>query len=140
MRTTIDVLNPDEIFVFGSNLAGFHGAGAAKRALTFGAQSGCGMGTSGHTYAIATKDHRLRVLPLSIIDAQVEVFTHVAESLPFNRFLVTDIGCGFAGYVPGQIAPMFLESSKLRNVYFSQRFCDAMLAEDSFANPQTWTV
>lgn len=110
MRTTPDKitrLEPNEVFVFGSNLAGRHGKGAAKDALMFGAKYGVGQGPCGQTYAIATKDERLRPLPVAQIKAQVERFlVHVLLHLE-TTFLVTPIGCGYAGYGSGDIAPMF---------------------------------
>lgn len=104
----ITSLKPHEIFVFGSNLAGIHGAGAAKTAhQKFLAAWGEGTGLTGQCYAIATKDSHLRVLPLHKIESQVKRFMEFAKSYHHLQFLVTAIGCGYAGYTPEQIAPMF---------------------------------
>lgn len=101
-------LTPDEVFVFGSNYAGRHGKGAALKARQkFGARNGQGTGRMGQSYGIATKGHRLGVLPLHAIQVQVERFIRYAEQHPDTRFLVTPIGCGLAGYKPSDIAPMF---------------------------------
>jgi hypothetical protein len=98
----------DWIFVFGSNLAGRHGKGAAKVARDrFGAVYGVGYGRTGMSYAIATKDIHLRTLPLESIKADVDEFLHYARSHPEKSFFVTRIGCGLAGYSDAQIAPMF---------------------------------
>lgn len=104
-------LAKDEIFVFGSNLAGHHGKGAALvAAKKFGARYGVGRGPTGQCYAIATKNRRLDVLQLSNIRDQVVDFLYYAKSNPRLRFLVTPIGCGLAGYQPSQIAPMFRDA------------------------------
>lgn len=97
-----------EIFVFGSNLAGRHGRGAAKYAKEkYGAIYGQGIGLQGKSYAIPTKDENLNPLPLSKISQYVMEFLDFAELNPQYIFKVTYIGCGLAGYVPEQIAPMF---------------------------------
>lgn len=97
-----------EVFVFGSNLAGRHGRGAALEARrAHGAESGVGSGPTGRAYAIPTKDERLNSLPLPVIACHVRAFVAYAESRPSDRFRVTRVGCGLAGYVDAQIAPMF---------------------------------
>lgn len=113
MRTTperITSLRPNEIFVFGSNLAGVHGAGAARCALKFGAMYGEGIGHLGQTYAIPTKDSNIKTLPLWKIECYVKRFLEFATALNERTFLVTPIGCGLAGYSPKDIAPMFKNS------------------------------
>lgn len=96
------------IFVFGSNLAGRHGKGAAFTAKrSFGAVYGVGVGHTGNAYAIPTKDRNIRTLPLSEIRKYVEGFVIYAEQNPTLMFTVTKIGCGLAGYTEEQIAPMF---------------------------------
>jgi hypothetical protein len=96
------------IFVFGSNLAGVHGAGSAKRAfLNHGAVWGRGVGLNGDSYAIPTKDEQLRTLPLHRIGRYVGLFLELARARPNWTFCVVAIGCGLAGYKPYQIAPMF---------------------------------
>lgn len=106
----ITSLLPNEIFVFGSNLAGRHGLGAAKVALKFGAKLGYGVGHFGQTYAIPTKDNFIRTLPLEEIELHVHAFKRHASQNPGLTFLVTPIGCGLAGYNPRDIAPMFKDS------------------------------
>lgn len=97
-----------QIFVFGSNLAGRHGKGAALYARQHhGAVYGQGNGLWGRSYAIPTKDVYLRPLPLETIQFYVEVFIDVARRHPEMNFNVTRIGCGLAGYQDHQIAPMF---------------------------------
>lgn len=97
------------IFVFGSNLQGIHGKGAAFQAKTvFGAVSGIGAGLMGNCYAIPTKLDPYHRLNLSEIQVFVTNFnrlthTHLIES----KFFITRIGCGLAGYTDEQIAPMF---------------------------------
>lgn len=96
------------IFVFGSNLAGRHGKGAALYALEHkGAIYGRGVGPQGNSYAIPTKGMRLQVLPLETIQLYVNTFIEYAKHNPELEFEVTRIGCGLAGYKDEQIAPMF---------------------------------
>lgn len=96
------------IFVFGSNLAGRHGKGAALYALQHhGAVYGQGMGLQGSSYGIPTKDEYLKTLPLIRIQLHVQEFLRFAASNPDLTFQVTPIGCGLAGYQPKDIAWMF---------------------------------
>lgn len=92
----IQSLKPSKVFVFGSNLAGIHGAGAAELAFTkFGARWGKGWGkTSNQSYAIPTKDKRIRTMPLAQIQPYVDEFIGYATLNPETEFLVTKIGCG----------------------------------------------
>lgn len=103
----ITKLRSNEIFVFGSNLAGIHGKGAARDALAFGATHGLGFGFSGQTFAIPTKDRKLKTRPREAIAADVAVFLGYAKEMDYLVFLVTPIGCGLAGYSPKEIAPLF---------------------------------
>jgi hypothetical protein len=99
------------IFVFGSNLGGRHGKGAALYARqNHGAIYGQATSLQGESYAIPTKDANLRTLPLEEIQRHVECFKSFARSHPHMTFQVTPIGCGLAGYTPQQIAPMFKAS------------------------------
>lgn len=105
----------NEIFVFGSNLLGIHGAGAAKTArLHYGAQNGIGFGRTGDAYAIPTKYRPTlgcsESLPLSEIAEYVKIFVDYAASRPNLAFRVTRIGCGLAGYMDKDIAPMFKDA------------------------------
>jgi len=100
-----------EIFVFGSNLAGRHGKGAALFALqNHGAIYGQGIGHQGNSYAIPTKDHQLKTLPVSEIKTYVNQFIRYARKNPQLQFNVTRIGCGLAGYTDSDIAPLFKNS------------------------------
>lgn len=97
-----------EIFVFGSNLAGSHGKGAALHARKhYGAEYGVGVGPTGSAYAIPTKDGKLRTLPLDQIRGYVDAFLAFAAQNPDLTFRVTAIGTGLAGYSHAEIAPMF---------------------------------
>jgi len=99
------------IFVFGSNLAGIHGAGAALHARNeYGAKLGEGIGRTGGAYAIPTKDERIKTLPLHRIQEYVTNFIVYAIEHPELKFNVTAIGCGLAGYTPMAIAPMFKDA------------------------------
>lgn len=102
-----------KIFVFGSNLAGRHGKGAALHARQeHGAIYGQGVGLQGNSYAIPTKDARLRTLPLSNINRYVEAFLEFADAHSEMTFQVTAIGTGLAGYSHDQIAPMFADAPR----------------------------
>lgn len=95
-------------FVFGSNLAGRHGAGAAKDAVMYyGALVGQGVGPQGTAYALPTKDWRLDPLPLARIATHVADFIDYAEFRPELIFAVTRVGCGLAGFTDEDIAPLF---------------------------------
>lgn len=97
-----------EIFVFGSNEAGRHGAGAAAYAvLEHGAKYGKAYGLQGNSFAIPTKDKYIKTLSLNMINVYVEKFLEFANKHPEMTFMLTAIGCGLAGYKPEQIAPMF---------------------------------
>lgn len=97
-----------QIFVFGSNLAGRHGAGSALEAMrNHGAVYGKGRGLEGDSYAIPTKSMYMNTLPLNVIQFYVDDFLRYAKRNPHLEFNVVAIGCGLAGYKPEQIAPMF---------------------------------
>ena len=101
------------IFVFGSNEAGRHGAGAAYYAAKHkGAVSGVGFGAIGVSFAIPTKDRQLITLGLHHIEAYVKRFLTHARMNPRTKFQVTQIGCGLAGLKKEDIAPMFYTASK----------------------------
>ena len=99
----IDSLSSGEIFVFGSNLAGMHGGGAARVAhMKFGAEWGVGVGLTGQCYAIPTMQGGVET-----IAPYVDDFIVFAAEHPGLTFLVTPIGCGIAGFAPEEIAPRF---------------------------------
>ena len=97
-----------EVFVFGSNEAGVHGAGAALHAYKReGARWGFSYGHSGNSFAIPTKNQRIQTLPQSRIQLYVYGFMAYAQGAPELVFKVTQIGCGLAGFSKHDIAPMF---------------------------------
>lgn len=113
----------DEIFVFGSNLRGRHGKGAALQALNmYGAKEGVGIGPSGNSYAIPTKDSNLRVLSLKDIASYVNEFINYAKINYNYHFLVTKIGCGLAGYKESDIAPLFKNCKGVFNIHLPETF------------------
>lgn len=96
------------IWVFGSNRAGRHGLGAAKVAhVNFGARYGVGEGRTGDAYAIPTKNRRLEVLPLCVVEGSVAGFLEYARTNGKEQFFVTKVGCGYAGHTDAEIAPFF---------------------------------
>lgn len=126
MRVTpeeIKKLPEGEIFVFGSNLSGNHGKGAAKTALGWGAVYGQAKGLQGRTYGIPTKAKSVKkVLPLPDIKKFVDEFIEFAKSRPDLIFQVTEIGCGLAGYRPKEIAPLFIDAKDVNNINLPARF------------------
>jgi len=109
----------DMIFVFGSNLAGIHGSGAAKFAREKRQfPLNLGVGPSGSCYAIPTKDWDIETLPIHVIQLYVNQFINYASLMEGAdvQFQVTRIGCGLAGYRDGDIAPMFMKAP--RNCWF----------------------
>lgn len=124
-----------QIFVFGSNLSGIHGKGAAKYALQHkGAIWGKGVGLQGNSYAIPTKDIDVKT-PLSLdrINDYVNkfiLFANENENLYF--FEVTPIGCGYAGYKPEQIAPMFYPLFNNFNIKLPNEFTDILFQRSYF--------
>lgn len=113
-----DIMNrPNGIFVFGSNLAGRHGKGAAFSAhVLYGAEMGVGEERTGRCYAIPTKDRQLQTLDVKVIGIHVYLFLRYAQNHPELDFAVTRIGCGYAGYTDADIAPLFRRCN-LKNVY-----------------------
>ena len=104
-------MSEQAVFVFGSNRAGIHGAGAAKFAREQrGAEYGVGEGRTGNAYGIPTKDECVCTLPLNEIAKHVRQFIRYAVDNPDVLFQVTPIGCGLAGYTPTDIAPMFRDA------------------------------
>lgn len=121
MRITPDhitTLRPDEIFVFGSNLAGMHAGGAARFAWqNCGAIWGQGVGLQGQSYAIPTMQGGVET-----IKPYVDEFIDFARQHPRLNFLVTEIGCGIAGFTPDQIAPLFERAANVENISLPERF------------------
>lgn len=106
--------DPNSIFVFGSNLAGAHGGGAAATALKkYGAIPGQGFGLQGESYAIPTKDHKIATLRFTEVAYWIEQFHKWAmfNEYIYNEIFVTKIGCGLAGFTEQQIAPLFKQYS-----------------------------
>lgn len=104
-------LNPREIFVFGSNLAGRHGKGAALQAFTrYGAKYGRGVGFHGNTYAIPTKTGDLEIMPIHDIVPYIHEFVQFTKDHPELSFYVTPVGCGLAEYKPSDIAEHFKDA------------------------------
>ena len=119
----IDTLEKDEIFVFGSNLAGHHMGGAARVAnIKFGAEWGVGVGLTGQSYAIPTMQGGVET-----IRPYVDEFIEFANQHQNMKFLVTRIGCGIAGFNDEDIAPLFRKALPVSNIYLPQKFYDILL-------------
>ena len=114
----ITELGPDEIFLFGSNLAGRHLGGAARTARErFGAVMGQGVGLQGQSYAIPTMQGGVET-----IKPYVDQFIELAREWDQTTFYVTRIGCGIAGFKDSEIAPLFAEALDLYNVRLPESF------------------
>ena len=114
----ISSLLPDEIFVFGSNLYGHHGGGAARAAFNkFGAIWGQGVGLQGQSYAIPTMQGGVET-----IAPYVDEFIKFTNEHPDKFFYVTRIGCGIAGFRDEEIAPLFEKAINLNNVCLPESF------------------
>lgn len=117
----ITELSDNEVFVFGSNVQGMHGGGAAWYAnKNFGAEWGVGEGLTGRSYALPTMEGE------ASLKKAVERFIDCAKSRPDLTFLVTAVGCGIAGYTPDEVAPLFKEATSLENVYLPKVFSDLL--------------
>ena len=114
----ITALDPDEVFVFGSNLHGMHCGGAARTAvLRFGAIMGQGVGMQGQSYAIPTMQGGVET-----IRPYVDEFIALAREWDQTTFDVTRIGCGIAGFTDEEIAPLFADTLPLYNVRLPRSF------------------
>lgn len=114
----ISSLKPDEVFVFGSNLQGYHGGGAARVAqMRFGAIYGQGVGLQGQSYAIPT----MQGGP-DTIQPYVDQFIAFAKEHTELFFYVTRIGCGIAGFKDQDIAPLFMEALSVENICLPESF------------------
>ena len=126
MRTTPDEikkLEQEQIFVFGSNLSGRHGKGAAKTALGWGAKWGQAAGLQGRTYGIPTKDASIRrTLTIDEIKPFVDDFIEFAKTRKDLIFLVTEVGCGLAGLKPKDVAPLFIKAVDVENIHLPEKF------------------
>lgn len=118
----ISSLAENEIFVFGSNLAGYHGGGAACIAReNFGAVWGQGVGLQGQSYAIPTMQGGVET-----IKPYVDEFIDFARTHNHYTFLVTRIACGIAGFRPSEIAPLFANAINVENVILPEDFVEVI--------------
>lgn len=118
----IKTLKPGEVFVFGSNRQGWHGGGAAAMAhMYFGAVWGQGGGLQGCSYAIPTME-----AGIDAVGWYVDEFIAFARENPEKHFLVTEIGCGVAGFSPQEIAPLFHDAIAMDNVSLPRSFWEVI--------------
>lgn len=114
----ITSLKDNEVFVFGSNLQGMHGGGAARVAYDkFGAVWGQGVGMQGQSYAIPTMHGGT-----DVIAPYVDEFIKYAKEHSEKQFLVTPIGCGIAGFTEAEIAPLFKDAVEVENIWLPEKF------------------
>ena len=115
-------LAENEIFVFGSNLSGHHGGGAARIAReSFGAVWGQGVGMQGQCYAIPTMQGGVET-----IKPYVDEFIDFARTHAEYTFLVTRIACGIAGFTPSEITPLFADAIDVGNVILPEDFVEVI--------------
>lgn len=123
--SNITELSKCEVFVFGSNLQGTHGGGAARIAYNeFGAEWGVGEGPTGRCYAIPTMHGGL-----DVIRPYVEDFLNYAKKHPMQRFLLTRVGCGIAGFKDSEMAPLFAEAIDIPNIAIPREWLPYMLID-----------
>ncbi len=123
----ITKLEDNEIFVFGSNTQGAHIGGAARFAMGFGAVYGQAFGIQGRTFAIPTVDYtKSSKMKVYEIKKYVDKFLDFTLEHKELNFLVTEIGCGIAGFKVEEMAELFKDASKdvCGNVYLPKRFYD----------------
>ncbi len=109
-----------EYFVFGSNLAGRHGAGAARFAAQWhGAIYGVGRGITGRSYALPTKDEYINSRTLAEIDAEIKLFLDWAKAHRADRFNLTPVGCGLAGFERSTIWKILKKHGVPKNVFLT---------------------
>ncbi|MGI6572502.1 MAG: hypothetical protein ACOX19_03585 [Fermentimonas sp.] len=114
----ISDLKANEVFVFGSNLDGAHGAGAARIARQrFGAVWGQGVGLQGQSYGIPTMHGGIEE-----IKPYVDEFIEFARFHPELTFLVTRVGCGIAGFYDSEMAPLFAQAVSIPNIHLPESF------------------
>jgi hypothetical protein len=117
----ITSLKENEIFVFGSNLAGQHIGGAAKQAHEqFGAEIGVGEGMTGQCYAFPTLGNNFEKLPFHMLRRSVRKLYQCCIDFPSFSFLLTPVGTGIAGYKVSEIAPLF--KNHPQNLIIQQEF------------------
>ncbi len=120
-------LAENEVFVFGSNLAGIHGAGAARFAMdNFGAEYGVGEGFTGQCWALPTKNKDIQVRDLLSIDKSIYKLREAVVANPDKFFIITAIGCGLAGLKAEDIAPTFEDFLEFENISLPQSFIDVL--------------
>jgi len=120
----INELKAEEVFVFGSNLAGRHGAGVARQALQWGVVYGVGEGLCGQTYSFPTLDSNLQKRSMFALSISVDKFYTCANQHPELIFLLTEVGCGLAGFTHEEIAPFFHNAPS--NVVLPERFLEIL--------------
>lgn len=122
-NNNITELKENEIFVFGSNMSGRHGKGAAKTAMKWGAKYGQASGIQGKTYGIPTVNANItNKLHVDKIKIFINAFYFYVITHPEKHFLITEIGCGLAGHNIKNIAPLFKNFIYLENVSLPVKF------------------
>lgn len=125
----IESLDKNEVLVFDSYKSGNYNSEMGKLALRYGAQKHKKYGMSGNTFAIPTRDDKMKALPLVDIDIYVEGFLIAAEQWAIKKFFVTEIGCSSTAYKPWEIAPMFKRAMRMKNVFLPDSFLKILLNE-----------
>ena len=141
----IDTLLPKQIFVFGSNVLGYHTGGASGTARKkFGAVWGQAEGLQGQCYAIPV-DYGKNIRKDKEVKEAVDRFIAFAKANPDLFFLVTRVGCGIAGYHDEEMAQFFIDALELKNVSLPKSFVEALNGGsvnydlERFLEPQEYT-
>ncbi len=127
----LSYLRPNEVFVFGSNLSGHHGGGAARTAVErFGAIWGQGVGMQGQSYGIPTMHGGV-----DAIKPYVDEFIAYARAHTDKLFYVTRIGCGIAGFRDEEMAPLFADAVGMENIILPRSFADVLAVQPVRSEP-----
>ena len=133
----VESLKEGQVFVFGSNLIGYHSGGASLIAMQrFGAVWGQAEGPQGQCYAIPVDIRGEAVENVSAyMKRHIDKFLAYAKAHKDQFFIVIRVGCGNAGFDEEFMAPFFKEALKMENVSLPKSFVD-ILKKSTIRNAQ----
>ena len=124
----VESLKDGQVFVFGSNLIGYHSGGASLVAMQrFGAVWGQAEGPQGNCYAIPVDIRGEAVDNVSMyMKRHIDKFLAYAKAHKDQFFVIIKVGCGNAGFDEEFMAPFFKEALKMENVSLPKSFVDIL--------------
>ena len=124
----VESLKEGQVFVFGSNLIGYHSGGASLIAMQrFGAVWGQAEGPQGQCYAIPVDIRGEAVENVSAyMKRHIDKFLAYVKEHKNQFFIVIRVGCGNAGFDEEFMAPFFKEALKMENVSLPKSFVDIL--------------